>query len=291
MATSDQAVEVVVEIPKGSRNKYEIDHDTGEVWLDRHLFTATAYPTDYGYVEHTLGEDGDPLDALVLLDEPTFPGCHVNGRPVGVFWMTDEAGPDAKILVVANDTDAAAERFGDRINGTIKGPVDADSLRTAVEEALADVAPDALRARATKVAVAASNALDSLASSNVDISTALGSLAKQLQREDAVAVPAARAIGNGGGVDDIAALVGAMSSGEASLDLKVAAADAAGMILARSGDTEQDVFDALFAVATSDADMALRSAVVRALGKAKVDAATKLKLIDALRVKPASNDG
>ena len=102
MAVSDEAVEVVVEIPKGSRNKYEIDHETGHVWLDRHLFTATAYPLDYGYVEHTLGEDGDPLDALVLLDEPTFPGCHVNGRPVGVFWMTDEAGPDAKILVVPN---------------------------------------------------------------------------------------------------------------------------------------------------------------------------------------------
>ncbi len=100
MAVSDEAVEVVVEIPKGSRNKYEIDHETGHVWLDRHLFTATAYPLDYGYVEHTLGEDGDPLDALVLLDEPTFPGVRVHGRPVGVFWMTDEAGPDAKILVV-----------------------------------------------------------------------------------------------------------------------------------------------------------------------------------------------
>jgi inorganic pyrophosphatase len=100
MADQQAPVEIVVEIPKGSRNKYEIDHDTGHVWLDRHLFTATAYPTDYGYVEHTLGEDGDPLDALVLLDEPTFPGCRVSGRPVGVFWMTDEAGPDAKILVV-----------------------------------------------------------------------------------------------------------------------------------------------------------------------------------------------
>lgn len=93
-------VEIVIEIPKGSRNKYEIDHGTGQVWLDRHLFTATQYPTDYGYVEHTLGEDGDPLDALVILDEPTFPGCRIWGRPVGVFWMTDEAGPDAKILAV-----------------------------------------------------------------------------------------------------------------------------------------------------------------------------------------------
>lgn len=89
-----------MEIPKGSRNKYEIDHESGELWLDRHLFTATTYPADYGYVNHTLGEDGDPLDILVLLDEPTVPGCHIRARPIGVFWMTDEAGPDAKILSV-----------------------------------------------------------------------------------------------------------------------------------------------------------------------------------------------
>ena len=91
---------MVVEIPKGSRNKYEADHDTGEIWLDRHLFTATTYPTDYGFVPKTLAEDGDPLDALVLLEEPTFPGCHVRARVVGVFWMADEKGPDAKLLCV-----------------------------------------------------------------------------------------------------------------------------------------------------------------------------------------------
>lgn len=93
-------VEVVVEIPKGSRNKYEIDHDTGELWLDRNLFTATSYPADYGFVPHTLAEDGDALDVLVLLHEPTVPGCHIRARPIGVFWMADEAGPDAKILAV-----------------------------------------------------------------------------------------------------------------------------------------------------------------------------------------------
>lgn len=93
-------IEIIVEIPKGSRNKYELDHDSGAVWLDRHLFTATQYPADYGFVPDTLAEDGDPLDVLVLLDEPTFPGCHIRARPVGVFWMRDEAGPDAKILCV-----------------------------------------------------------------------------------------------------------------------------------------------------------------------------------------------
>ncbi len=93
-------VEVIVEIPKGSRNKYEIDHDDGALWLDRHLFTATSYPADYGFVPHSLAEDGDPLDVLVLLEEPTVPGCHIRARPVGVFWMVDEKGPDAKVLAV-----------------------------------------------------------------------------------------------------------------------------------------------------------------------------------------------
>jgi inorganic pyrophosphatase len=93
-------IDVIVEIPKGSRNKYEIDHETGKVWLDRHLFTATAYPADYGFVFETLAEDGDPLDAMVLLDEPTYPGVHILARPIGVFWMRDEKGPDAKVLCV-----------------------------------------------------------------------------------------------------------------------------------------------------------------------------------------------
>lgn len=93
-------VEVVVEVPRGSRNKYEIDHRTGEVWLDRMLFTATRYPADYGFMPGTLGEDGDPLDALVLVDEPTFPGVHLWARPVAAFLMRDEAGPDAKVVCV-----------------------------------------------------------------------------------------------------------------------------------------------------------------------------------------------
>jgi len=93
-------VEVVVEIPKGTRNKYEADHETGEIWLDRMLFTATRYPEDYGYIPATLAPDGDPLDAMVFLEEPTFPGCHVRARPVGVFLTSDEHGEDAKLLCV-----------------------------------------------------------------------------------------------------------------------------------------------------------------------------------------------
>jgi inorganic pyrophosphatase len=93
-------VEIIVEVPKGSRNKYEMDHETGAVWLDRELFTATRYPADYGFVPGTLAEDGDPLDVLVITNEPTFPGCHMWCRPIGVLWMADEKGPDAKILGV-----------------------------------------------------------------------------------------------------------------------------------------------------------------------------------------------
>ncbi len=101
-ATSDRAQEfdVTVEIPKGQRNKYEIDHETGRFRLDRMLFTATRYPADYGFIEDTLGRDGDPLDALVLLDEPTFPGCLIRCRAIGMFQMTDEKGPDDKVLCV-----------------------------------------------------------------------------------------------------------------------------------------------------------------------------------------------
>lgn len=96
--------DVTIEIPTGSRNKYEIDHETGRLRLDRMLFTATRYPHDYGFVDNTLGLDGDPLDALVIVAEPTFPGCVIRARTVGMFRMTDEAGGDDKLVcVVAND--------------------------------------------------------------------------------------------------------------------------------------------------------------------------------------------
>lgn len=92
--------DVTIEIPKGQRNKYEVDHKTGRVRLDRYLYTSMAYPTEYGYIEDTLGEDGDPLDAMVLLAEPLYPGVLVKVRPVGMFRMTDEAGGDDKVLCV-----------------------------------------------------------------------------------------------------------------------------------------------------------------------------------------------
>ena len=93
-------IDVVIEIPRGSRNKYELDHRTGHIRLDRRLFSATTYPAEYGFIPDTLSEDGDPLDVLVLTEDPTFPGCWIEVRPVGVLWMEDDAGRDAKILCV-----------------------------------------------------------------------------------------------------------------------------------------------------------------------------------------------
>ena len=97
--------DVTIEIPKGQRNKYEVDHETGRVKLDRYLYTPMAYPADYGFIEDTLGEDGDPLDALVLLPLSVFPGVLITVRPVAMFKMVDEAGGDDKVLCVpAGDT-------------------------------------------------------------------------------------------------------------------------------------------------------------------------------------------
>jgi inorganic pyrophosphatase len=92
--------DVVIEIPRGSRNKYEIDHATGRVFLDRVLFTGFVYPTDYGYFENTLGGDGDPLDALVLLEYPVYPGVGIRVRAVGMLLMEDDGGSDEKVLCV-----------------------------------------------------------------------------------------------------------------------------------------------------------------------------------------------
>jgi inorganic pyrophosphatase len=94
------AYDATVEIPRGSRNKYEIDHVTGRVFLDRYLFTGMEYPTDYGFFENTLGLDGDPVDVLILLEWPTFPGVGVKVRPIGQLNMEDDGGIDTKVLAV-----------------------------------------------------------------------------------------------------------------------------------------------------------------------------------------------
>jgi inorganic pyrophosphatase len=95
-----ELVTAVVEIPRGSRNKYELDKESGLFRLDRVLYSAVHYPGDYGFVPRTLHEDGDPLDILVRINEPTFPGCQIEARPIGVLKMLDRGEPDDKILAV-----------------------------------------------------------------------------------------------------------------------------------------------------------------------------------------------
>ena len=94
-------VTAVIEIPKGSRNKYELDKESGLFKLDRVLYSAVHYPGDYGFIPRTLHEDNDPLDIIVRIDEPTFPGCRVWARPIGGLEMRDEHGFDFKVLCVA----------------------------------------------------------------------------------------------------------------------------------------------------------------------------------------------
>lgn len=94
-------VEVVIEIPRGSRNKYEVDESTGVVKLDRVLYSSVHYPTDYGFIKGTHAGDGDHLDVLVIVDEPIVPGCHMTVRPLGVLKMWDESGEDHKIIAGA----------------------------------------------------------------------------------------------------------------------------------------------------------------------------------------------
>jgi inorganic pyrophosphatase len=93
-------IKCIVEIPKGSRNKYEYDPDLGGIKLDRFLSSSVVYPTDYGFIPDTLALDGDALDALICVSEPTFPGCIVMCDPIGLFDMEDEHGVDSKVLCV-----------------------------------------------------------------------------------------------------------------------------------------------------------------------------------------------
>src|SRR3954470_13183953 len=97
---ADEPLICLVEIPKGSRNKYEYDHDLGGIKLDRFLFSSMVYPTDYGFIPDTLAEDGDPLDAMVCVSEATFPGCIIPVKPIALFKMRDDKGIDDKVLCV-----------------------------------------------------------------------------------------------------------------------------------------------------------------------------------------------
>ncbi|MFZ2489729.1 MAG: inorganic diphosphatase [Anaerolineae bacterium] len=105
-------VYVIVEIPKGSRNKYEYQKANGVIFLDRVLYSSMVYPGDYGLIPQTFYEDGDPLDIIVMVNEPTFPGCIIQARPIGIFRMLDRGQEDAKILAVP-DTDPLFQGYTD----------------------------------------------------------------------------------------------------------------------------------------------------------------------------------
>src|SRR4051794_1950953 len=100
MSGDDGRFLAYIEIPKGSRNKYEYDHELDALVLDRFLFSSMVYPTDYGFIPETLGLDGDPLDAMVCVSEPTFPGCLIYVKPIALFRMEDDKGIDDKVLCV-----------------------------------------------------------------------------------------------------------------------------------------------------------------------------------------------
>ena len=106
-----EEVTAVIEIPRGSRNKYELDKEYGMLKLDRVLYSAVHYPGDYGFIPRTLHEDGDPLDILVRINEPTFPGCQIDVRPIGVLKMLDRGEPDDKILAVPSHDPHHGEYF------------------------------------------------------------------------------------------------------------------------------------------------------------------------------------
>lgn len=106
-----EQVTAVIEIPQGSRNKYELDKPTGLIKLDRVLYSAVHYPAEYGFIPRTLHDDGDPVDILVMLKEETFPGCIIEARPIGVLHMLDRGEPDDKILAVPTHDPYSQEYF------------------------------------------------------------------------------------------------------------------------------------------------------------------------------------
>ncbi|HET9089006.1 MAG TPA: inorganic diphosphatase [Acidimicrobiales bacterium] len=118
-------IEVIVEIPAGGQNKYEYDHVRHVIRLDRPLLSAASYPVDYGFIPDTLAEDGDPLDALVLLHQATFPGCHITCRPVALFQMIDEHGPDDKVVCVpTSDPRWADVRDVNHVPALLRGTIE-----------------------------------------------------------------------------------------------------------------------------------------------------------------------
>ena len=189
---------------------------------------------------------------------------------------------NTKIVIVAKDEEKAKARFGETISGVIKAPLTKDNLNEAVTKALEGVAATPQSVRAEGYAKGASESLFALAAGKNNISAALASLAAQLNRADAIAIPAAHALGISGTDAQLDSLLAALK-GAGSVDLKVAAAMAMGQILGRSATCPASCSEGLMAVLSSDADVKVRTAAAAALGKAKIDDAAKAKLLDSMK--------
>lgn len=199
---------------------------------------------------------------------------------------------NTKVIVVAKDAEAATSRFEpfSGLVSVVAGPLTSESLVAAVNTAMEGVGAEPQNVRAESYAMQASNALLAMAAGKCSIQGALGSLEKQLDRADAVAVPAAKALGLNGMDSNLPALIAALK-GSGSSDLKVASAEAIGDILGRSATCGEDVAQALAEVLGSDGEMQIRLAVAGAVGKAKLDAATRAKLFGSIKKigAPAAN--
>jgi inorganic pyrophosphatase len=163
MDVSEEAFVAIIEIPKGSRNKYEYDHELHAVKLDRFLFSSMVYPTDYGFIPDTLSRDGDPLDVMVPVSEPTFPGCRIFVKPIALFRMEDDMGIDDKVLAVPledpgwntlESLDDLAQQLQDEISHFFSVYKDLEQKQVKVdgwysrEEALDEIAASRQRFRA-----------------------------------------------------------------------------------------------------------------------------------------------
>lgn len=207
-----------------------------------------------------------------------------DSRPEDVIGLLrkDPRTAKVKIVVMAKDVEKAKAHFGDSINAVIPGPLTGKSLTDAVTEALKDVPVEYRNARAEHVAVAASQSLEAMADARSSIQGALAALAGQLDRSDAVALPAVKALAQGGSIRQVPFLTTAMQ-GAGSLELKIASATAIGDIMARSGEAPAEAVQALSAVLHSDADLKLRTACAIALGKARLADGEKARLLDSLK--------
>lgn len=201
-------------------------------------------------------------------------------HPRTIISLVRKKSPNAKILLLTNNEDSASEKFGELVDGFIAEQLSPDLLSSKANEFVETL--DARRAKANQTAIAASRALDKLAQ-KIDVSGAVASLEGQLNRDDAVAIPAANALGSGGNASSLKAL-GAALGGEGSLELKVAAARAMGMILGREASVPTECFDQMIAIASDkNADAGLRTAVVTALSSGSLAPGERLKLAETLR--------